>query len=107
MKYGAWSLPSGTAVIATGGRQVAGSANDDAHESWPWGNPEVKALIRGNRGVDGAVRYSGRDAGAADYGIAARGCLSAHGAQQLLPETSCRTGDWRRSGRLRCPAKCR
>src|ERR1700737_415043 len=42
MKYGACSLPLGTAVIATGGRHVAGVACGDAHESWPCGNPDPK-----------------------------------------------------------------
>src|SRR5580704_16451799 len=41
MKYGACNSPSVTAVIATGGRHVAGFACGDAHESWPLGNPEL------------------------------------------------------------------
>src|ERR1700719_2373968 len=41
MKYGACNLPSGTAVIETGGRQVAGLACGDAHESWPSGNAKL------------------------------------------------------------------
>src|SRR2546427_11330664 len=43
MKYGAWSLPSGTAVIATGGRHAAELACGDAHESSPWGKPVLNA----------------------------------------------------------------
>ena len=39
MKYGAWSLPSGTAVIATGGRHALGLACGDAQESQPCANP--------------------------------------------------------------------
>src|SRR5580658_179821 len=30
------------AVIATGGRQLPALACGDEHESWAWGNPEVK-----------------------------------------------------------------
>src|SRR5207245_7565772 len=41
MKYGAWSLPSGTAVIATGGRHAVELACGDAHESSPWGKPAL------------------------------------------------------------------
>jgi len=33
MKYGAWSSPLGTAVMATGGRHVAGFACGDEQES--------------------------------------------------------------------------
>jgi len=43
MKYGAWSLPSGTAVISTGGRHVVELACGDAHESSPWGKPTLNA----------------------------------------------------------------
>src|SRR6516225_8359661 len=41
MKYGAWSFPLGTAVIATGGRHDAGFASGDAQESCPCAKPEA------------------------------------------------------------------
>src|SRR5271154_4116296 len=45
MKSGAWSSPLGIAVMATGGRHVAGFACADAQESWPVGNPRTKVLL--------------------------------------------------------------
>ena len=53
-------------MIATGGRQLVGFACGDAHESWPWGNPDGKYLIRGNGRVDCAVGHSRRNCRAAD-----------------------------------------
>src|SRR5580704_10408664 len=45
MKYGACSLPSGTAVIATGCKHVAGFDRAEAHDNGPWANPEVKVRL--------------------------------------------------------------
>src|SRR5580698_9592807 len=45
MKYGACSLPSGTAVIATGCKQAAGFDRADAQDSCPCANPEVNVWL--------------------------------------------------------------
>jgi hypothetical protein len=41
MKYGAWSAPLGTAVIATGRRHAEGFAAGDAQDNSPAANPEL------------------------------------------------------------------
>ena len=52
-------------MIATGGRQVAGLASGEAHESWPCEIPLLNSGSRHGR-IDGAVGHAWRDGRAAD-----------------------------------------
>src|ERR1700691_363145 len=45
MKYGACSLPSGTAVIATGCKHAAGFDRAEAQDNCPCANPEVNVWL--------------------------------------------------------------